>query len=139
MNRPTLLEFPCDFPLKIMGPAAADFAQTIAAVVIKHAPDFDPVMERVDVHAVRPRRQHLVLHVAEEDHHACLTRRNDHRHGAQQDHHTQDEAHPLDDDEAGRQREPHLGLRPPGKHTDKQKQDCDQDHGFLRGEAGFTY
>ncbi|TRZ89311.1 MAG: DUF493 family protein [Rhodocyclaceae bacterium] len=24
-----------------MGPAAADFAQTIAAVVIRHAPDFD--------------------------------------------------------------------------------------------------
>jgi putative lipoic acid-binding regulatory protein len=37
----TLLEFPCDFPLKIMGPTAADFAQTIAAVVVKHAPDFD--------------------------------------------------------------------------------------------------
>ncbi len=41
MNRPTLLEFPCDFPLKIMGPTVADFAQTIAAVVIGHAPDFD--------------------------------------------------------------------------------------------------
>jgi len=39
----TLLEFPCDFPLKIMGPTAADFAQTIAAVVVKHAPDFDAV------------------------------------------------------------------------------------------------
>jgi len=37
----TLLEFPCDFPLKIMGATAADFAQTIAAVVVKHAPDFD--------------------------------------------------------------------------------------------------
>ena len=41
MNRPTLLEFPCGFPLKIMGPAAAGFAQTIATVVVKHAPDFD--------------------------------------------------------------------------------------------------
>ncbi|MCX7149488.1 MAG: DUF493 family protein [Rhodocyclales bacterium] len=41
MTQPTLLEFPCDFPLKIMGQAAADFAQTVAAVVIKHAPDFD--------------------------------------------------------------------------------------------------
>ncbi len=41
MNRPALLEFPCDFPLKIMGPAAADFAQTIATVVVKHAADFD--------------------------------------------------------------------------------------------------
>ena len=41
MSHPTLLEFPCDFPLKIMGATAADFAQTIAAMVIKHAPDFD--------------------------------------------------------------------------------------------------
>ena len=41
MSRPTLLEFPCDFPLKIMGPTAADSAQTIAAVVTRHAPDFD--------------------------------------------------------------------------------------------------
>ena len=41
MTRETLLEFPCDFPLKIMGPTAADFARTIAAVVTKHASDFD--------------------------------------------------------------------------------------------------
>ncbi len=41
MSDGTLLEFPCDFPLKIMGPTAADFAQTIAAVVVKHAPNFD--------------------------------------------------------------------------------------------------
>ena len=37
----TLLEFPCDFPLKIMGATHPDFAQAIAAVVVKHAPDFD--------------------------------------------------------------------------------------------------
>ena len=42
MSGTTLLEFPCDFPLKIMGAAAVDFAQTIAAVVVGHAPDFDP-------------------------------------------------------------------------------------------------
>ena len=38
----TLLEFPCDFPLKIMGATRDDFAQTIVEVVIRHAPDFDP-------------------------------------------------------------------------------------------------
>lgn len=38
----TLLEFPCDFPLKIMGATRDDFAQTIVDVVMKHAPDFDP-------------------------------------------------------------------------------------------------
>jgi len=41
MSGATLLEFPCDFPLKIMGAAMPGFCQTIAAVVVKHAPDFD--------------------------------------------------------------------------------------------------
>lgn len=37
----TLLEFPCDFPLKIMGASQPGFAQTVVAVVLRHAPDFD--------------------------------------------------------------------------------------------------
>lgn len=37
----TLLEFPCDFPLKIMGAAHDGFAQAILEVVLVHAPDFD--------------------------------------------------------------------------------------------------
>ncbi len=37
----TLLEFPCDFPLKIMGATREGFAQAIVEVVLKHAPDFD--------------------------------------------------------------------------------------------------
>lgn len=37
----TLLEFPCDFPLKIMGATRDGFAQTIVEVVLRHAPDFD--------------------------------------------------------------------------------------------------
>ena len=41
MSGETLLEFPCDFPLKIMGANAPDFAQAIADVVCTHAPDFD--------------------------------------------------------------------------------------------------
>lgn len=41
MTRPTLIEFPCAFPLKIMGATVDGFAQTIAAVVVKHAPEFD--------------------------------------------------------------------------------------------------
>lgn len=39
---PDLLCFPCEFPIKIMGPAAIGFADTIAAVVRQHCPDFDP-------------------------------------------------------------------------------------------------
>lgn len=40
-TRQTLLEFPCDFPLKIMGDNHPDMTTTIATVVISHAPDFD--------------------------------------------------------------------------------------------------
>jgi len=38
----TLLEFPCDFPLKIMGRRRDDFAAAIVDLVCRHAPDFDP-------------------------------------------------------------------------------------------------
>ncbi len=45
----TLLVFPCEFPIKAMGrikaaganPGNVDFAQTVLAIVQKHAPDFD--------------------------------------------------------------------------------------------------
>jgi putative lipoic acid-binding regulatory protein len=51
MNTPTpepvaaqvsLLEFPCAFPIKVMGRTQPGFAQAIVEVVQKHAPDFDP-------------------------------------------------------------------------------------------------
>jgi uncharacterized protein len=37
----TLLEFPCDFPIKIMGERRDDFTQTMIGIVRRHAPDFD--------------------------------------------------------------------------------------------------
>jgi putative lipoic acid-binding regulatory protein len=37
----TLLEFPCDFPLKVMGATREGFAQAIVEIVLRHAPDFD--------------------------------------------------------------------------------------------------
>jgi len=40
-ERQSLLEFPCAFPLKIMGRAGDGFAQAVLAVVLRHAPDFD--------------------------------------------------------------------------------------------------
>jgi putative lipoic acid-binding regulatory protein len=39
--RESLLEFPTDFPIKIMGRRHDDFAQTMLDVVLRHAPDFD--------------------------------------------------------------------------------------------------
>ncbi|MEO7762383.1 MAG: DUF493 domain-containing protein [Casimicrobiaceae bacterium] len=37
----TLLEFPTDFPLKIIGRAKDGFAQTVHDIVLRHAPDYD--------------------------------------------------------------------------------------------------
>jgi uncharacterized protein len=39
--RDSLIEYPCDFPLKIFGETQPDFAQAVAAIVLAHAPDFD--------------------------------------------------------------------------------------------------
>ena len=40
-ERVTLLEFPCEFPIKIMGPTHEALAQTVLEVVLRNAPDFD--------------------------------------------------------------------------------------------------
>ncbi len=37
----SLIEYPCDFPIKVMGKTQAGFAQAILALVKRHAPDFD--------------------------------------------------------------------------------------------------
>ena len=37
----SLLEYPCDFPIKILGHTQAGFAQTVLEIVRRHAPDFD--------------------------------------------------------------------------------------------------
>jgi hypothetical protein len=38
----SLLAFPCDFPIKVMGRKEPRFAQAVTDIVRKHAPDFDP-------------------------------------------------------------------------------------------------
>ena len=41
--RPTsLLEFPCEFPIKVFGAAIPEFEAAVASIIIKHIPDFDP-------------------------------------------------------------------------------------------------
>ncbi len=37
----SLVEYPCDFPLKIFGEQHPELAQNVLAVVLKHAPDFE--------------------------------------------------------------------------------------------------
>jgi putative lipoic acid-binding regulatory protein len=36
-----LVEYPCEFPVKILGHTRAGFAQAILEVVRRHAPEFD--------------------------------------------------------------------------------------------------
>jgi putative lipoic acid-binding regulatory protein len=40
-EKESLFEFPCAFPLKIMGLADNALAQAVLAIVRRHAPDFD--------------------------------------------------------------------------------------------------
>jgi putative lipoic acid-binding regulatory protein len=42
MNSDSFLQFPCDFPIKAMGRSDDDFPPLIAAIVSRHAPDWDP-------------------------------------------------------------------------------------------------
>ena len=42
VKRETLLAFPTEFPIKIMGRREADFAQGVMEIVLRHCPDFDP-------------------------------------------------------------------------------------------------
>ena len=43
----TLLEFPCRFPLKVMGDRHDDFVPTVVDIVRIHAPDFDAELDLV--------------------------------------------------------------------------------------------
>ena len=40
-NNESIIEYPCAFPIKIMGHTQIGFAQAVLAVVARHAPDFD--------------------------------------------------------------------------------------------------
>ena len=37
----SLIEYPCDFPIKIMGKSEHNFAEIAVTIVKQHAPDFD--------------------------------------------------------------------------------------------------
>lgn len=41
MTEESLIEYPCDFPIKIMGKSQQGFTQSVLAIVKTHAPDFD--------------------------------------------------------------------------------------------------
>ena len=41
MQEPPLIEYPCEFPIKIMGHTRVGFAQAMLEVISRHAPDFN--------------------------------------------------------------------------------------------------
>ena len=40
-TQPSLIEYPCDFPIKVMGRQSPGLAQELVAIVRRHAPEFD--------------------------------------------------------------------------------------------------
>lgn len=40
MSEDSLIEYPCDFPIKVMGKHSDDFVQNMVDIVLRHAPDF---------------------------------------------------------------------------------------------------
>lgn len=41
-QKTSLIDFPSDFPIKVMGKQDPELAQNLVAVVLKHDPGFDP-------------------------------------------------------------------------------------------------
>lgn len=57
-NAESLVSYPTDFPIKVMGRKQARFAHTVISIVRKHAPDFDAATMEL-----RPSRQGTYLSV----------------------------------------------------------------------------
>ena len=57
-NEETLLSYPTDFPIKVMGRKEKRFAATVLGIVRRHAPDFDAATMEL-----RPSRQGTYLSV----------------------------------------------------------------------------
>ena len=58
VSEDTLLTYPTDFPLKVMGRKEKRFAATVLGIVRKHAPDFDATTMEL-----RPSRQGTYLSI----------------------------------------------------------------------------
>lgn len=58
MNDESLLQFPCDFPIKVMGVGAVEFRALVVELVRRRAPDLDEM--RVQVRDSRAGRYQAV-------------------------------------------------------------------------------
>lgn len=52
------IEFPCDYPIKVMGLAAPDYKQAVLDIIQVHAPDLD--YERVELRESRTGKYYSV-------------------------------------------------------------------------------
>lgn len=46
-DNPPLIEFPCEFPVKIMGKTHEDFTTCVQEIFLRHVPDFNDNMIKV--------------------------------------------------------------------------------------------
>lgn len=46
-EEPPLIEFPCDYPIKILGRATDEFELTVLEVVSRHAPGYDQALVKL--------------------------------------------------------------------------------------------
>jgi len=46
-GKPPKITFPCDYPIKVVGDAADDFAATVCQIVVRHDPTFEATSVRV--------------------------------------------------------------------------------------------
>lgn len=55
-TRETIIEFPCEFPVKVMGRAAPDFVLRVAGIVREHVPE----LRDADIDTAASRRGNYV-------------------------------------------------------------------------------
>ena len=55
-NEPSLIDYPLDFPIKVLGRNQPGFGAAVLAIVRHHAPDFDPSTVEM-----RPSKQNTYL------------------------------------------------------------------------------
>ena len=58
MNDQSLLQFPCDFPIKIIGDGGPEFGPMVLELVRRHSPDLDET--RISIRASRAERYQSV-------------------------------------------------------------------------------
>jgi putative lipoic acid-binding regulatory protein len=61
------VEFPCDYPIRVVGDAAEDFVATVSKVIERHAPGFDPASVKLtDSRNARFQSIRVVIHATGE-------------------------------------------------------------------------